>query len=38
MFEVAHEVNPKNTKSIVVSRSRPYAPVYGDLTLGGAEL
>ena len=29
--------NPK-TKSMVVSLSRTYAPSYGDLTLGGAEL
>ena len=31
-------LNPKNTKSMVASRSRTYAPGYGDLTLGGAEL
>ena len=31
-------LNPKKTKSIVVSRSRTRAPGYGDLTLGGAEL
>ena len=31
-------LNPKKTKSIVVSRSRTSAPGYGDLTPGGAEL
>ena len=30
--------NPKKTKSIVVSRSEAYAPGYGNLTFGGAEL
>ena len=29
---------PKKTKSMVVSRSRTFAPDYDDLTLGGAEL
>ena len=29
---------PKKTKSIVVSRSRTYAPDYGDLTLSATEL
>ena len=31
-------LNPKKTKSMVVSRSRTSAPGYDDLTLGGAEL
>ena len=31
-------LSPKNTKSMVVSRSRIYASGYGDLTLRGAEL
>ena len=31
-------LNPKKTKSIVVSWSRTRAPDYGELTLGGAEL
>ena len=30
--------NPKNIKFMAVSRSRTIAPVYGDLTIGGAEL
>ena len=32
------KLNPKKTKSTVVSRSRAYAPGYGDLTLDGAKL
>ena len=32
------KLNPKKTKCIMVSRSRPYTPGYGGLTLGGAEL
>ena len=31
-------LNPMKTKSMVVSRSRIYAPGYGDLTISGAEL
>ena len=31
-------LNPKNTKSIVVSRSGTYAPDYCDITLSGADL
>ena len=31
-------LNANKTKSIVVCRSRTYAPDYGDLTRGGAEL
>ena len=31
-------LNPKKTKSMVVSRPLTSAPDYGDLTLGGAEL
>ena len=31
-------LNPKKTKSMVVSRSRTSAPGYGELTLGSAEL
>ena len=31
-------LNPEKTKSMVVSRSRTYAPGYGDHTLGGAKL
>ena len=31
-------LNPKKTKSMVVSRSRTIAPCYGNLTLDGAEL
>ena len=31
-------LNPKKTKSMVVSPSQTIAPDYGDLTLGGAEL
>ena len=38
MFEVAHELNPKNTKCKVVSRSRTYALCYSDLTLSGVEI
>ena len=38
IFEVAHMLNSKNTKSTVVSRSRTIAPGYGVLTLGGAEI
>ena len=30
-------LNPRKMKSVVVNRSRTYAPGYGDLTLGGAE-
>ena len=36
VFEVAHDVY--KMKSMVVSRSRTYAPGYGNLTLGDAEL
>ena len=35
VFEVAH---PERTNSMMVSRSREYAPAYVNLTLGGAEL
>ena len=38
VLEVAHEAAPKKMKSMVVSRSRIYAPGYGDLTPGGEEL
>ena len=38
VFEVAHEANPKQMKSKVISRPRTYAPGYGDLTLGSTEL
>ena len=31
-------LNPKNTKSMVASQSRIYAPGYHDVTLNGAEL
>ena len=31
-------LNPKKTKSMVVSRSGIIAPGYSDLTLGGAKL
>ena len=31
-------LNPNRTKSMMISRSRTYAPAYGDLTLHGAEL
>ena len=31
-------LSPSKPKSTVVSRSRIYAPGYGDITLGGAEL
>ena len=31
-------LNPKETKSMVISRSRTNAPGYGDLTLDGAKL
>ena len=30
-------LNPKNIQSMVVSRSRTFAPDYGDLTLGRAD-
>ena len=32
------KLNRKNTKCMVISRSRTYDFGYGDLTLGGAEL
>ena len=32
------KLNPKKTKFMAVSRSRKYAPGYGDSTLDGAEL
>ena len=38
VFEWHKRRNPKNTKPMVVSRSRTYAPGYGDITLGSAEL
>ena len=38
MCEVAFEINPKKTMSMVVSLSRISASGYCDLTLGGAEL
>ena len=38
MFKVAHEGQSKKTKSMVVSRSRTYAHVYGDFTHDGAKL
>ena len=31
-------LNPRKTKSRMISRSRTYAPGYGDLALGGEEL
>ena len=31
-------LNPKKTKSVVVSRSQTNAPGFGDLALGGDEL
>ena len=38
IFEEARRRNSKQPKSMVGSGSRTYAPGYGDLTLGDAEL